>query len=93
MYVYRNSSTSDVYQTPYRSARLDALPNWLLIDAPDEQAETPDEPPAGPSRPLETDHRAAWIAYAISKGMAEKDANALSKASLVKEFGREEDDA
>ncbi|MFG1709233.1 hypothetical protein ACFLIM_39185 [Nonomuraea sp. M3C6] len=97
MYVYRNSNNGDIYETPQRSARLDALPNWLLIDAADEQpneqlAEPVPVPPARPSRPLDTDNRAAWVEYAISRGMAGRDARALSKASLVKEFGQEEED-
>ncbi|MEQ4723775.1 hypothetical protein [Nonomuraea sp. B19D2] len=95
MYVYRNSNNGGIYETPQRSARLEALPNWLLIDAPDEpvtEAAPDTVATARPSRPLDTDNRAAWIEYAISRGMAEKDARALSKASLVKEFGQEEDD-
>ncbi|GGO63196.1 hypothetical protein [Nonomuraea cavernae] len=93
MYVYRNSNTGGIYETPQRSARLDGLPNWLLIDAPDEQpAEPVTAPLARPSRPLDTDNKAAWMEYAISRGMPERDARALSKASLVKEFGQEEDD-
>ncbi|MEV0149688.1 MULTISPECIES: hypothetical protein [unclassified Nonomuraea] len=93
MYVYRNSNNGTIYPTPQRSARLDNLPNWLLIDAPGEQPADPvTEPAARPSRPLDTDNRAAWVEYAISRGMPVKDARALSKASLVKEFGQEEDD-
>jgi hypothetical protein len=93
MYVYRNSNNGGIFETPRRSARLEALPNWLLIDAPDEEpAEPVATPPAKPSRPLDTDNRATWIDYAISRGMPAGDARALSKASLVKEFGREDDD-
>lgn len=93
MYVYRNSNNGAIYETPRRSARLDGLPNWLLIDAPDEQpTEQQPAPTARPARPLDTDNRAAWVEYAISRGMPAKDARALSKASLVKEFGQEEDD-
>ncbi|MFF0770974.1 hypothetical protein ACFYUK_18965 [Nonomuraea wenchangensis] len=93
MYVYRNSNNGGIFESPQRSARLEALPNWLLISAPDEQPAGPvATPTARPSRPLDTDNRAAWVAYAISRGMPAKDARALSKASLVKEFGREEDE-
>ncbi|QFY09637.1 hypothetical protein GBF35_25940 [Nonomuraea phyllanthi] len=93
MYVYRNSNTGAFYETPQRSVRLETLPNWLLISASDGQSADPvATPPARSSRPLDTDNRAAWVEYAISQGMPPKDARALSKASLVKEFGREEDD-
>ncbi|MEV0617571.1 hypothetical protein AB0I81_29915 [Nonomuraea sp. NPDC050404] len=93
MYVYRNSNNGSIYEVEQRSLRMDALPNWLLIAEPDKQpAELVATPTARPSRPLDTDNKATWEAYAISRGMPAKDARALSKASLVKEFGREEDD-
>lgn len=104
MFVYRNSNTGQITELQHRSVRLDHLPNWLLIDAPGEAAdlEPLPAPPAvtpvdagsapPPRRPLDTDNKAAWAAYAVARGMPEKDAKALSKASLVKEFGQEEDD-
>lgn len=105
MYVYRNNNNGSIYETPRRSARLDALPNWILISSPAEKpaeqpqeqpeeqvSKQPDEPPAPPQRPLDSDTREVWVQYAIARGMSAKDARALSKASLVKEFGREEDD-
>ncbi|MDP9843257.1 hypothetical protein [Streptosporangium lutulentum] len=103
MYVYRNSNTGDCWETPKRSVRLDHLSNWLLIDAPEEAPDPDPEPVPAPStvtipmvpsrstRPLDTEPKAEWVAYAVHCGMAEKDAKALSKASLVKEFGQEED--
>ncbi|WP_433235520.1 hypothetical protein ACQPYK_25480 [Streptosporangium sp. CA-135522] len=104
MIVYRNNNTGDCVELAQRSVRLDHLPNWLLIDAPGEAANLeplpadPAAPPvdAGsaplPRRPLDTDNKAAWVAYAVTRGMPEKDARALSKAALVTEFGQEEDD-
>ncbi|MFE9921565.1 hypothetical protein ACFYQA_08280 [Streptomyces sp. NPDC005774] len=40
MFVYRNNNTGDVVRYEYRSARLDMLPNWELLQEP--------EAPAGP---------------------------------------------
>ncbi|MEV0313528.1 hypothetical protein [Nonomuraea fuscirosea] len=45
--------------------------------------------PPGP--PPESASKAIWVIYAVSRGMAEKDAKALSKAALVEEFGQEEE--
>lgn len=92
MYVYRNSNTGDTYEAAQRSVRLDHLPNWLLIDAQEEPAAQDPGPRARPSRPLDTDSKAVWVDYAVSRGMAESDARALSKASLVTEFGQEDND-
>ncbi|GII42934.1 hypothetical protein [Planotetraspora phitsanulokensis] len=38
-------------------------------------------------RPSTSANKAAWIAYAVSRGMSEEDATALSKAALIEEFG------
>ncbi|MEV4749071.1 hypothetical protein AB0K21_22055 [Streptosporangium sp. NPDC049248] len=105
MFVYRNSNTGQITELHHRSVRLDHLPNWLLIDASDEAPDLeplPAAPAAAPvdvassaprpRRPLDTDNKAAWVTYAVARGMPEKDARALSKASLVKEFGQEDDD-
>lgn len=92
MYVYRNSNNGDIYETPRRSLRLEALPNWLLLSSPEPPAAPEPEPPAGPQRPLDSDTREVWIKYAIARGMPAKDARALSKAALIKEFGQEDSD-
>ncbi|PRX66110.1 hypothetical protein B0I32_106246 [Nonomuraea fuscirosea] len=93
MYVYRNSNTGDIYETPRRSLRLEALPNWLLISGPaEEKPKAAANGKAVPQRPLDSATREVWVQYAIARGMPAKDARALSKASLVKEFGREEED-
>ncbi len=100
MYVYRNSNTGDFAEMPTRSVRLDHLPNWQLIEA---TAEAPTPAPAAegqetvsipviPSRatrPLDTDNKAAWVEYAVYRGMTTSDAKALSKATLIQEFGEE----
>lgn len=39
MYRYRNENTGDVVERPDRSARLDALPNWELVDQPAAESE------------------------------------------------------
>ncbi|MEV1167344.1 hypothetical protein [Nonomuraea sp. NPDC049784] len=52
----------------------------------------PNVPPVlPPGPPPEGANKAVWVAYAVSRGMAEKDAKALSKAALVEEFGQEEE--
>ncbi|MFI6813270.1 hypothetical protein ACIBG7_12700 [Nonomuraea sp. NPDC050328] len=98
MFVYRNSSTGQVVELPDRDVRLDHLDVWLLIaepapeDLPEQDPEPAPEP--RPERPSENDTKATWVAYAVARGMAEGDAKSLSKAALVEEFGRddEEDD-
>ncbi|MGW4639557.1 hypothetical protein ACWEN6_13565 [Sphaerisporangium sp. NPDC004334] len=93
-YVYRNTRTGHTEQLAERSARLDSLPMWLLIDAPPPPADAVDVPP-GPgtiTRPAEGANKAAWVAYAVACGMTEDDATALSKASLIQEFGSEDPD-
>lgn len=103
MYVYRNSNTGQITELQHRSVRLDNLPNWLLIDAPMEDADLevlPELPAAvpdagsapAPRRPLDTDNKAAWVTYAVALGMPEKDAKVLSKAALVTEYGQEDED-
>lgn len=100
-YQYRNINTGQTVEYPHRSARLDALDVWILIGAPEETPASPVQGQAGPGladvaagviRPAEHEPKKEWVAYAISRGMAARDAQALSKAALVEEFGQEEGD-
>jgi len=50
-----------------------------------------DPPVLPPGPPPEAANKATWVLYAVSRGMPEKDAKALSKAALVEEFGQEEE--
>ncbi|HEX5561801.1 MAG TPA: hypothetical protein VFX52_09170 [Nocardioidaceae bacterium] len=56
MFVYRNNNTGDVVRYEHRSARLDMLPNWELLEQPEAPAEpgqqgdaetSPQEPSGG----------------------------------------------
>ncbi|MFI6317284.1 hypothetical protein ACIBG8_07185 [Nonomuraea sp. NPDC050556] len=96
MFVYRNSSTGQVVELPERDVRLDHLDVWLLIaepapeDIPDQVLDP--EPEPRPERPSENDNKAAWVVYAVARGMAEGDARSLSKAALIEEFGRDDEE-
>ncbi|MEV0379802.1 hypothetical protein [Nonomuraea sp. NPDC050643] len=89
-FVYRNSNTGQVVPLEQRDPCLDVLDNWRVISGP-EPADEPGPASAGPARPSEHDNKAAWIEYAVSCGMAESDAKALSKAALIEEFGEDPD--
>jgi hypothetical protein len=100
-YQYRNVNTGQTVEYPHRSARLDALDVWILVGAPPEPDPGPVQGQAGPGladvaagviRPAEHEPKKEWVAYAISRGMAARDAQALSKAALITEFGQEGDD-
>ncbi|MGW6499333.1 hypothetical protein [Nonomuraea angiospora] len=100
-FQYKNVNTGQVVQYSHRSARLDALDAWILIGAPEEPSAGPVQGQAGPGladvggrviRPAEHEPKKEWVAYAIWRGMAARDAQALSKAALIEEFGREGDD-
>ncbi|MFG2277520.1 hypothetical protein ACGFNQ_02380 [Streptomyces asoensis] len=48
-FVYRNENTGDIVRYPYRSPRLDMLPNWVTLQDPEAQSEEApdaDTPPA-----------------------------------------------
>lgn len=105
MFVYRNSSTGQVVELPERDVRLDHLDVWLLIAEPDPDGGVelrldtltvalvdPREPERCLSRPDEGQPKAAWVAYAVARGMSESDAKHLSKAALIEEFGREDEE-
>lgn len=106
MWVYHNRNTGDAVELPERNPILDCWNNWEIISRPTESAApaSPTTPgpataqvPAGPATdlppgpPPESASKAIWVVYAVSRGMAEKDAKALSKAALVEEFGQEEE--
>lgn len=104
-FIYRNNHTGQVEELPARSARLDALGNWQLIGGPNPDEELEAGPVDGVTvtladpaaqrlvlvRPPDSAPKPAWVAYAVANGMAEADARALSKASLIEEFGKEDD--
>lgn len=48
-FVYRNENTGDIARYPYRSARLEMLPNWVTLQDP--EADTEPEPPHEPPTP------------------------------------------
>ncbi|MEV4091448.1 hypothetical protein [Streptosporangium saharense] len=98
MYVYRNSSTGQVVELAERSVRLDHLNVWLLIAEP-EPEQAPEGEPASeagprhaPRRPSENGGKAVWVSYALTRGMTEADAKSLSKAALIEEFGRDDEE-
>ncbi|WP_267244354.1 hypothetical protein [Streptomyces sp. PR69] len=43
MFVYRNSNTGDQVEYEHRSPRLDMLPNWALLDNPEESRVIPEQ--------------------------------------------------
>jgi hypothetical protein len=44
-------------------------------------------PPTLLPRPPDSAPKAVWVAYAVARGATEADARALSKASLIEEYG------
>ncbi|MEV6154920.1 hypothetical protein AB0L53_31725 [Nonomuraea sp. NPDC052129] len=106
MWVYHNRNTGDTVELPERNPILDCWSNWEIISRPTESA-TPASPPTPgsataqapadpvpdlpPGPPPESASKAIWVVYAVSRGMSEKDAKALSKAALFEEFGQEEE--
>ncbi|WP_433426343.1 hypothetical protein ACQP1V_42700 (plasmid) [Microtetraspora malaysiensis] len=95
-FVYRNDNTGQEVTVEDRDPCLDMLDNWRIVSGPALEEEGPPLDPgqalAGLVRPSEHDNKAAWIAYAVARGMSESDAKALSKASLVEELGEDDDD-
>ncbi|WP_433355624.1 hypothetical protein ACQP25_17240 [Microtetraspora malaysiensis] len=95
-FVYKNANTGQVVEVADRDPWLDMLDNWRIISGPSEPAPAADDDEsgpasAGPDRPSEHDNKAAWIEYAVSRGMDEADAKALNKAALIEEFGEDAD--
>ncbi|MER7363282.1 hypothetical protein [Nonomuraea wenchangensis] len=106
MWVYLNRNTGQTVEFPERDPMLECWENWEIVSQPAESAvsgapSTPEpgqsQAPVGPAPdlppgpPPESASKATWVIYAVSCGMAEKDARALSKAALVEEFGQEEE--
>ncbi|MGW6009707.1 hypothetical protein [Streptomyces sp. NPDC055210] len=48
-FVYRNENTGDIARYPYRSPRLEMLPNWVTLQDP--EADVEPEPPHTPPAP------------------------------------------
>jgi len=82
MFVYRNKNTGDVVRYEYRSARLDMLPNWELLEEPQ-----PEEPPGGDDGdgpgaskpPARSASKADWQAYARPRAQDSDEAAAIEK--------------
>ncbi|TMR99517.1 hypothetical protein [Nonomuraea basaltis] len=106
-WIYHNSNTGQTVTLPERDLILECWPNWVILSRPTDPVApaVPSGPepavaqaPAGPAPvlppgpPPEGANKATWVIYAVSRGMAEKDARALSKAALIEEFGQEESD-
>ncbi|TMR91322.1 hypothetical protein [Nonomuraea basaltis] len=91
-FVYKNSNTGQVVEVADRDPWLDMLDNWQIISGPEPAPADEQSGPAsaGPGRPSDNDTKAAWVAYAASRGMSETDAKSLSKAALIEEFGEED---
>ncbi|MEV0821949.1 hypothetical protein [Nonomuraea rubra] len=89
-FVYRNSNTGQVVPLEQRDPCLDMLDNWRIVGGP-EPADVSGPASVGPDRPSEHDNKAAWVEYAVARGMSESDAKALSKAALIEEFGEDDD--
>ncbi len=96
MFIYHNRNTGQTVELPARDSILDCWPNWVLLSNPEPAPSGPkpaDQQASGrPAPPPESANKQAWINYAILRGMAEKDARALSKSALVEEFGSDSDD-
>ncbi|MEU6783392.1 hypothetical protein ABZ912_29710 [Nonomuraea angiospora] len=105
-WVYHNRNTGQTVELAERDPILDCWPNWEIQSQPAAPAAPPiatgpesatAQAPAGPAPvlppgpPPEGATKAVWVAYAVMRGMSEKDAKALSKAALVEEFGQEEE--
>ncbi|MFM9675775.1 hypothetical protein [Streptomyces brasiliscabiei] len=99
VFRYRNSNTGDEVEYRHRNARLEMLPNWSRVAAP-EPVKTPEpkspEPPAQeppsspPEEPTARDSKATWIEYATSRAQDSDEAAeiaALTKAELIDRYG------
>ncbi|WP_171110596.1 MULTISPECIES: hypothetical protein [unclassified Streptomyces] len=99
MFVYRNSNTGDVVRYEYRSARLDMLPNWELVEQP---APEPEETTGGGGgdgsgpgvgeRPARSAPKADWVAYARTRAQdsdEEAAIDGLTKEQLIEQYGSE----
>lgn len=90
-YVYRNRNTGDVVAYPAPSARLDHLANWERIAEPepvDQDAEPEEAGPVedGADRPARSATKTAWVAYAVTRGMPETEAKAMTRDQLAARY-------
>lgn len=59
---------------------------WRVEDA----EVTPEPAPAGPAgRPPQAAAKDAWVAYAVSCGAEQADADAATKAALIEQYGKD----
>lgn len=97
-YRYRNGNTGDEVEYPQPNARLEMLPNWERIAAPEappepEEQQSPVAVP--PERPSQQDPKAAWVEYATLRAQDSGEAAevaTLTKAELVERYGKETSD-
>jgi hypothetical protein len=66
-----------------REAELNALADAPETDWRREADPLADEPPAEPMRPAKSASKADWVAYAVSQGATEDDANAATRDELA----------
>lgn len=43
--------------------------------------------PEGPARPVDSASKADWVAYAVARGLAQADAEGMTKAALIEALG------
>ncbi|WP_433592312.1 hypothetical protein [Nocardia sp. CA-145437] len=55
-------------------------------DQGDGEGQADEQPAAVPARPLKAAPKDAWVAYAVSRGMTEAEADAMTRAELVAKF-------
>jgi hypothetical protein len=94
-YRYRNENTGDEVEYAHPDARLEMLPNWQRIAAPDPQHEEPKQDPPGDDpieRPTTRDSKDEWQAYARQQATSTDEVNeiaTLTKAELIDRYGKE----
>jgi hypothetical protein len=57
---------------------------WRVEDVPE-----PDGKPTGSGRPPQAAAKDAWVAYAVSCGASQADADAVTKAALIELYGKD----
>lgn len=75
-----------------RIAELEAELAALRAAAAAPAAPSAPSAPDAPRPPAQADNKDAWVAYAITQGVAEDDAKAMTKPELVDRFGKKAGD-
>lgn len=90
VYSYRNANTGDEVEYEQPNARLEMLPNWTRIAAPEPTSEPTTQSTIG--RPPVSEPKAAWVEYATSLAQDSDEAAeilTLTKADLIDRYGKE----